>query len=272
MLGSKPKSRQRRTISQPQAELEKMSIVGSSRPSQPGSRNGGAGSGHMSEGSLRSNASSSFRRLDEHQQPYASTSNGMSPVTAALQSCVKVFCTAVAPSYMLPWMRGEESHRVGSGFAAQLPSGERRLFTHAQVVENCTLVQVRRAVDAQKFVARVRCLPQTVCRRLSRECPRPYPPRRASPASQVVCVGFDVDIAVLHVDDPSFWEAIPALPLPTELPGIMTEVMAVGARAPQPRRACIARGWPVPSRGCGVRPTDDPPFPLLCGRLCDGRR
>ena len=89
---------------------------------------------------------------------------------------------------------------MGSGFAAQLPSGERRLFTHAQVVENCTLVQVRRAVDAQKFVARVRCLPQTVCRRLSRECPRPYPPRRASPASQVVCVGFDVDIAVLHVD------------------------------------------------------------------------
>ena len=42
-------------------------------------------------------------------------------------------------------------------------------------------------------------------------------------------IGFDVDIAVLTVDDPSFWEVIPALPLPVELPGIMTEVMAVGA-------------------------------------------
>tara|TARA_B110001452_G_scaffold169576_2_gene141823 strand:- start:743 stop:1939 length:1197 start_codon:yes stop_codon:yes gene_type:complete len=44
----------------------------------------------------------------------------------------------------------------------------------------------------------------------------------------VVCVGFDVDLAVMTVDDPSFWEGIPALQLPTELPGIMTEVMAVG--------------------------------------------
>jgi S1-C subfamily serine protease len=153
---------------------------------------------HRSEGSLRSHGSSSFQRQYEQQETLGGSSSGHHPVIAALQSCVKVFCTAVAPSYMLPWMRGEESHRVGSGFAAILPSGERRLFTHAQVVENCTLVQVRRAVDAQKFVARV------------------------------VHVGFDVDIAVLHVDDPSFWEAIPALPLTTALPGIMTEVMAVG--------------------------------------------
>lgn len=32
----------------------------------------------------------------------------------------------------------------------------------------------------------------------------------------------------LQVDDPAFWAAIPALPLPTGLPGIMTEVVAVG--------------------------------------------
>ena len=176
--------------------LEKMSIVGSNRRANPSSRpNIGGADTHRSEGSLRSQASSSFQR---QQEALGGGSSGHHAVIAALQSCVKVFCTAVAPSYMLPWMRGEESHRVGSAFAAILPSGERRLFTHAQVVENCTLVQVRRAVDAQKFVARV------------------------------VHVGFDVDIAVLHVDDPSFWEAIPALPLPTALPGIMTEVMVVG--------------------------------------------
>ena len=204
MQRPKSKGPRRGVSSAPQvpAGLEKMSIVGSNRRANPSSRpNIGGADTHRSEGSLRSQASSSFQR--QYGEPQQETlggggSSGYHPVIAALQSCVKVFCTAVAPSYMLPWMRGEESHRVGSAFAAILPSGERRIFTHAQVVENCTLVQVRRAVDAQKFVARV------------------------------VHVGFDVDIAVLHVDDPAFWEAIPALPLPTALPGIMTEVMVVG--------------------------------------------
>ena len=193
MQRPKRKGARRGVSSAPQvpAGLEKMSIVGSNRRANPSSRpNIGGADTHRSEGSLRSQASSSFQR--QYGEPQQETlgggaSSGHHPVIAALQSCVKVFCTAVAPSYMLPWMRGEESHRVGSAFAAILPSGERRIFTHAQVVENCTLVQVRRAVDAQKFVARV------------------------------VHVGFDVDIAVLHVDDPAFWEAIPALPLPTAL-------------------------------------------------------
>ena len=136
--------------------MDQLSIVGSNRGSHSGSRQGSGN--HRSDGSFRSNGSSSFQRLhsSSFQQEQKPSSGGVSPVIVALQSCVKVFCTAVAPSYMLPWMRGEESHRVGCGFAALLPSGERRLFAHAQVVENCTLVQVRRAVDAQKFVARVR--------------------------------------------------------------------------------------------------------------------
>ena len=89
----------------------------------------------------------------------------------AFAACVKVFCTSVAPCYALPWVRGEESHTTGSGFAVVLPSGERRLLTHAQVLENHWLVQVRRASGAQKYVA------------------------------QVVCVGYDVDIAILNVED-----------------------------------------------------------------------
>ena len=144
---------------------------------------------------------------------------------------------------------------------ALLPSGERRLFTHAQVVENCTLVQVRRAVDAQKYVARVRT------RACSAPCPshtRPLaagatPPHahahsaHLATISQVVCIGFDVDLAVMTVDDPSFWDGIPALQLPTELPGIMTEVMAVGfadgrvgkrARKSGAKRASLSQsGW-----------------------------
>jgi len=120
------------------------------------------------------------------------------PAAIAMQACVKVFCTAVAPCYTLPWLRGTESHAYGSGFAVQLPSGEQRLLTNAQVVENHTLVQVRRASEAQKYVARVEC------------------------------VGFDVDVAVLQVDDPQFWHGMPALPLLHGLPEIMTEVLTAG--------------------------------------------
>ena len=64
------------------------------------------------------------------------------PISHALAACVKVFCTAVAPCYALPWVRGEESHTTGSGFAALLPNGERRLLVHAQVLEAKAEVEV----------------------------------------------------------------------------------------------------------------------------------
>ena len=61
----------------------------------------------------------------------------------AFCACVKVFCASVAPCYALPWVRGEESHTTGSGFAVVLPNGDRRLLTHAAILENHCLVQVR---------------------------------------------------------------------------------------------------------------------------------
>ena len=68
----------------------------------------------------------------------------------------------------------------------------------AQVVENHTLVQVRRASHAQKYVA------------------------------QVEVVGYDCDLAVLNVHDDQFWRGLPALPLPAGLPLTMSEVLTVG--------------------------------------------
>lgn len=123
---------------------------------------------------------------------------GMMPVVQAFQACVKVYCTQVAPCFGLPWVRGEESHSTSSGFAATLPSGHRRLLVQAQYVENHTLVQVRRASQAQKYVA------------------------------EVECVGYDCDVAVLNVDDDQFWRGLPALPLPTGLPQTMAEVLTAG--------------------------------------------
>ena len=59
-------------------------------------------------------------------------SGGLPPVGLAIQSCVKVQCTAVAPFYALPWLRGTESHTSGSGYIVELRTGELRVLTNAQ--------------------------------------------------------------------------------------------------------------------------------------------
>lgn len=89
-----------------------------------------------------------------HSERYEEPGSQLS-VVQSFQACVKVYCTSVAPCYGLPWVRGEETHSTSSGFAALLPSGQRRLLVQAQVVENHTLVQVRRASHTQKYVAQV---------------------------------------------------------------------------------------------------------------------
>ena len=69
---------------------------------------------------------------------------------------------------------------------------------------------------------------------LPAECylPRCLQVRRASEhqkyVAQVVCVGYDVDIAVLNVEDEQFWRSMPLLPLPHGLPAAMSEVLTAG--------------------------------------------
>ena len=79
-----------------------------------------------------------------------------------------------------------------------LPNGDRRLLTHAGVLDNYALVQVRRMNDSHKYVA------------------------------SVECVGYDVDIAILQVEDEHFWSSVPSLQLPYGLPNAMTEVLTAG--------------------------------------------
>ena len=153
---------------------------------------GGAGSYYTNGASGSSSSYSSSG--GHHHHP----SSAFLDISQAFGACVKVFCNAVAPCYALPWVRGEESHTTGSGFAVQLPSGDRRILTHAAALENYTLVQVRRVSEAQKYVARVESY------------------------------GYDVDVAVLQVDDEQFWRHMPLLELPNGLPLPMSEVVAAG--------------------------------------------
>ena len=98
-----------------------------------------------------------------------------------IKACVKVFVTQVTPSYSVPWVRGEEARSTGSGFAVVLPllsdgvtlhpksdgaaEGSRCIVTNAHVVENFSLIQVRRALIAAAprvagaFIATPRLIP-----------------------------------------------------------------------------------------------------------------
>ena len=132
-----------------------------------------------------------------------------------IRACIKVFTTQVTPSYSLPWARGEETRCTGSGFVVSLPplgpgedgvhpnakradAGCRCIVTNAHVVENHSLIQVRCAGAAQKYVARA------------------------------LSIAHDVDLALLIVDDEAFWENLPLVAIGSYIPRLASEVVAVG--------------------------------------------
>lgn len=129
-----------------------------------------------------------------------------------IKACVKVFVTQVTPSYSMPWARGEETRSTGSGFVVSLPdtddevhpsakaaaAGGRCIVTNAHVVENYSLIQVRCAGSAEKYVARE------------------------------LCIAHDCDLAILLVEDEAFWEGLPLVRVGDGLPRLASEVVAVG--------------------------------------------
>ena len=184
-----------------------------------------------------------------------------------IKACVKVFVTQVLPSYGMPWTRGDEARSTGSGFVVRLPApwdpatehaaaapaasqlgdgergratsdpplhpnareaaeGARVIVTNAHVVEHSSLIQVRCAGHAEKYVARV------------------------------LCIGHDVDLAMLLVDDEAFWEGLPLVSLGVLIPRLASEVIRHSAacargHAQKPRR----RARTVPAAG---RPRTSP--------------
>ncbi|KNH02446.1 protease Do-like 10 mitochondrial-like protein [Perkinsela sp. CCAP 1560/4] len=92
---------------------------------------------------------------------------------ATLKSVVKVFCTTSAVNHLLPWQRKNQGATTGSGFV--LDKREKLLITNAHVVFSSTFIEVRRHGESSKFTASVRY------------------------------ISADCDLALLHVEDPSFW-------------------------------------------------------------------
>ena len=96
-----------------------------------------------------------------------------------LQSIVKVFTVSSSPNFFMPWQNKTQSEKTGSGVVSLLPLPDVPngigVLTNAHVVSDQTFVQVRRHGSSVKYQARV------------------------------YAVGHDCDLAVLTVDDPTFF-------------------------------------------------------------------
>eukprot|EP01087_Luapelamoeba_hula_P010354 TRINITY_DN2738_c0_g1_i1.p1 TRINITY_DN2738_c0_g1~~TRINITY_DN2738_c0_g1_i1.p1 ORF type:complete len:629 (-),score=95.96 TRINITY_DN2738_c0_g1_i1:30-1916(-) len=114
-------------------------------------------------------------------------------VAPYLSSVVKVFVVRSKVSYVLPWQKRAPKNATGSGFCIS----DQRILTNAHVVEGHTAVLVRRHGNPKRYEA------------------------------QVVCIGYQCDIALLKVDDVSFWHGYTPLKF-GKVPALQDSVTCVG--------------------------------------------
>ena len=111
-------------------------------------------------------------------------------------SVIKVFTQSDAPDYDQPWQTQGVVSSVGSGLSIATKNGQ-RILTNSHVVENQVFVEVRRYGQARKFLAKVEG------------------------------VGHVCDLALLTVEDESFFNGLKPIPV-GELPRLGQQVTVLG--------------------------------------------
>jgi S1-C subfamily serine protease len=119
-----------------------------------------------------------------------------STISQSLHSVVKIFCTSIQPDYSMPWTVMHEEECSGSGFVMQ---NRKDLFilTNAHVVRDYCDVRVRRYGGTTKY----RC--------------------------EILCVGFNCDLALLTVRSVDFWQDVKPLSI-VDLPHLYEDVKVIG--------------------------------------------
>jgi len=113
--------------------------------------------------------------------------------TKLLNSVIRVHCTHSVPNYNMPWQRQKQDFSTSTGFILN----SKQILTNAHAVEYGSLIQVKKRQSEKKFSAYVTAI--------SHEC----------------------DLAVLAVEDDSFWNDVEALAF-GELPDLFEDVSVVG--------------------------------------------
>jgi len=117
----------------------------------------------------------------------------MSAAADPLDSVVKIFTVYSSPIYSLPWM---DIPHEGSGSGCVIKG--KRILTNAHVVSDQIMVLVRKQSSPDKFKARV------------------------------IAVAHDCDLALLEVEDESFFDDLAPLDIMTDLPSLQDPVFVLG--------------------------------------------
>ena len=135
--------------------------------------------------------------VEEGGLPSPASALGASPISRFFKGVVKVFVVHATPSHSQPWSVRPPIRSTSSGFLTRGVAGERLILTNAHSVEYASLVQVRRFGSPDKVTA------------------------------SVVAIAHDCDIAVLRVDDDSWWAGTRLLEF-GDLPFLHDSVIVVG--------------------------------------------
>eukprot|EP01045_Picozoa_sp_COSAG04_P005711 COSAG04_NODE_268_length_18517_cov_9.260940_12_plen_328_part_00 len=101
---------------------------------------------------------------------------------------------AVSPLLLKPWKVADPQASTGTGFYI----GEKRIITNSHVIHHSTSIRLERHGQPGNFAGRVLC-------------------------ESVLC-----DLALLTVDDETFWEGLPSVRLQDAVPSLDDTVVAVG--------------------------------------------
>ena len=122
--------------------------------------------------------------------PVTSTANEK----ALRHSIVKIYATMQRDDFALPWQSSRPMSGNGSGFIIK----GKRILTNAHVVSNARFIEVKKNGNPRRFEARVKF------------------------------AGHDCDLAVLEVDDPSFFEGTSPVAFASGLPQLSDTVTVLG--------------------------------------------
>ena len=109
-------------------------------------------------------------------------------------SVVKIYVTIQREDYKTPWQPTAPNSGTGSGFIIQ----KKRILTNAHVVSDARFIEIQREGDPNKYQA------------------------------EVVFYGHDCDLAILTVQDASFFDKTRPLPFGSTMPSLNDEVIVLG--------------------------------------------
>ena len=110
-----------------------------------------------------------------------------------LNGIVRIYCTHSQPNFGMPWQRMKQDFSSSTGFVID----GNRILTNAHAVEYGSLIQVKKRQSEKKYVA------------------------------SVLAVGHECDLALLKVEDSSFWKDIEPLEF-GDIPDLQEDVTVIG--------------------------------------------